>query len=149
MVHALEEIHRLLRPHGTLVDIHPFPQAPIVQVLQGGEVMFAKPKRDIEDEDEDVQQADRALAEVVDRRLYELVRSEEFDFFSYASTVPELRDFWERYNAYDDTLKAESRLTQEEAVFTRAEEIRQELGPEAEAAIHERTKIACLKPIRR
>ena len=67
MVHALEEIHRLLRPNGILIDIHPFPQAPEVKVIQGDEVIFAEPKRDIQDEDEDVKQADRALAEVVER----------------------------------------------------------------------------------
>jgi len=145
MVHALEEIHRLLRPNGILIDIHPFPQAPEVKVIQGDEVIFAEPKRDIQDEDEDVKQADRALAEVVERGLFDVEHSEEFDFFSYASSVPELRDFWEKYNAYDDTLKAEARLAQEEDVYTRAEQIRRELG-DAEAAIHEKTKIARLKP---
>ncbi|MFQ5943247.1 MAG: hypothetical protein ACE5JF_06815 [Anaerolineales bacterium] len=147
MVHALEEIHRLLRPEGKLIDIHPVPQPSTVQIIRDGEVMFAEPKRDITDENEDVQHADQAIAEVLAREVFALERSDEFDFFSHARTVPELREFWDRYNDYSDTPKAESRLAQEEAVYARAEKTRQELGEEAEAAIHEITKIARLKPI--
>jgi len=148
MVHALEEIHRLLRLDGVLIDIHPYPQPPIIQVLKEKEVVFAQPKRDIEDENEDVLKADLALAEIVDRRIFEVERYEDFDFFSYAPSVPELRDFWDRYNEYESTPKEESRLAQEEAVYAKAEEIRLNIGEGARAAVHERTKIARLKPIR-
>ena len=149
MVHALEEIHRLLRPEGRLIDIHPVPVAPIVQVLRDGEVIFSKPKRDLDDLDEDVVAADRAVEEVLRVGLYELERREEFDFYSYGATVAELREFWDQYNAYDDSPKDDSRVSQAEAVYAEAELVRQGSGDSAQAAIHERTTIACLKPIRR
>ena len=44
MVHALEEIQRLLRPGGSLIDIHPFPEVPLIEVYQGGRVLFAEPQ---------------------------------------------------------------------------------------------------------
>src|SRR5919204_397683 len=43
MVHALEEIHRLLRPAGTLIEIHPAIGSPFVEVRSGGNVAFSEP----------------------------------------------------------------------------------------------------------
>ena len=146
MVHALEEIHRLLRSGGTLIDIHPVPYPPTVQIVRGDEVLFAEPKRDIADEDQDVLAADRALDDVVERGLFKQERNEEFDFTSYAPSVQQLREFWDDYGEYDDTPKSDNRLAQEEDVYSRAETLRREAGTGAEAALHERTKIARLTP---
>jgi hypothetical protein len=46
MVHALEEIHRLLRPNGTLIDIRPYAEPTIVEVISGDQTLFAEPKRE-------------------------------------------------------------------------------------------------------
>ena len=145
MVHALEEIHRLLRPNGTLIDIHPYASPSIVQVVQNGEILFAEPKRDISDEHEGVLAAEDALSEVVEREVFLVERAEEFDFYSYGPTVLSLRQFWDEYNEYEDEPQTDDRLAQEEVVYSKAEALREERN--AEAAIHERTKIARLKPI--
>ena len=147
MVHALEEIHRLLRPDGTLVDIHPFPEPSLVKVIRGDRTLFAEPKR--ESDHEGVQNADRAVAEVLERKLFVAERNGEFDFFSYGSSVAKLRDFWDRYDAFNESPKEETVLAYEDEVFARAEEILKGYGEEAEAAIYERVRIARLKPVGR
>lgn len=147
MVHALEEIHRLLRPDGTLVDIHPFPEPSLVKVIQGDRILFAEPKR--ESNHESVQHADRAVAEVLARKLFVAERNHEFDFFSYGPSVSELRDFWDRYNAFNESPKEQALLEYEDEVFARAEETLRGSGEEAEAAIHDRARIVRLKPVGR
>ena len=43
MVAALEEVHRLLGPSGTLIDIHPVLGTAQVEVHSAGQVIFAEP----------------------------------------------------------------------------------------------------------
>ena len=147
MVHALEEIHRVLRPDGTLIDIHPFAEPPLVKVIQNNRILFAEPKR--ESDHEGIQNADRAVAEVLGRKLFVAERNRDFDFFSYASSVPELRDFWDSYNAFNESPKEAAILEFEDEVFARAEEALMGSGEDAEPAIHERVGIARLAPIKR
>lgn len=59
MVHALEEIKRLLRPDASLIDIHPLREAPIIQVHSAGGVVFAEPSSGY-DYDDDLRHADDA-----------------------------------------------------------------------------------------
>ena len=142
MVHALEEIHRLLRPDGSLIDIHPILEAPLIEVFQGGKVLFAEPipVRDYED----YRQAEDALAQIVLRRLFVIVHSGEFDFLTYGSSVAELRDFVAEANAYDDRPKDAAVATREAELAARVEEIMQAAGEGAEVAYHERGRIARL-----
>lgn len=146
MVHALEEIHRLLRPEGGLVDIHPFPEPSLVKVIQRDQILFAEPKR--ETDHEGVMQADRAVAEVLERKLFVAEGKADFDFFSYGSSVSELREFWDRYNAYETEPKEEAQLAYEDKAYGRAEQVLRDSSDDAEAAIHERVRIARLKPVR-
>ena len=147
MVHALEEIHRVLRPDGTLIDIHPFAEPPLVKVIQNNRILFAEPKR--EGDHEGIQSADRAVAEVLERKLFVAERHHEFDFFSYGPSVSELRDFWDRYNVFNESPKEEALLEYEDEVFARAEQTLRGSGEEAEAAIHDRARIVRLKPVGR
>ena len=130
-----------------MIDIHPFPEPSLVKVIQGDRTLFAEPKR--EGDHEGVQHADRAVAEVLERKLFVAERNREFDFFSYGSSVSELRDFWDRYDAFKESPKEEAQLAYEDEVFVRAEEILKGSGEIAEVAIHERDRIARLKPVRR
>ena len=41
MVHALEEIHRVTRPAGTLIEIHPALEFPFLEVRSNGELSFS------------------------------------------------------------------------------------------------------------
>ena len=65
MVHALEEAHRLLTPDGLLVDIHPLPEAPTIEVRQGGKLLLSEtyPSQSVED----YRQADRAIESAIER----------------------------------------------------------------------------------
>ena len=148
MVHALEKIQRLLRPGGSLIDIHPVPQAWLIKVYQGSRVLFAEPWRDHDDYDEDLRQAEDALADIVRRRLFAIERSGEFDFLTYGSSVAELRDYMAKANAYDDRPKDEAVAAREAELAARVEEIMQAAGEGVEVTHHERARIARLKPVR-
>ena len=147
MVHALEEIQRLLRRDGSLIDIHPVLEAPLIEAYQGGKVLFAEPVpfRDYEDD----RQAEDALTQVVQRRLFVVERGGEFDFLHYGSSIAELRDYMAKANAYDDRPKDEAVAAREGELYTRVEEIMQAAGEGAEVAYHERGRIAQLRPMSR
>ncbi len=90
MVHALEKVHRLLKPGGLLVDIHPVADTASIEVHVDGHVTQAglvKESADITD----YKRADEALTWVVERGLFTLAKAETFVCMSYADTVPELR----------------------------------------------------------
>ncbi len=145
MVHALEEIHRLLRPDGSLIDIHPILEAPLIKAFQGGRVLFAEPSPGYSGED--YRQAEHALAQIVERRLFVIERSGEFDFLTYGSSVVELRDFLAMANAYDVSPKDEAVEAREAELYARVEGIMQASGEGAEVAYHERGRIARLKAV--
>jgi len=147
MVHALEEIHRLLRPSGNLIHIHPFSEPELIKVIRDGAILFAEPKR--ESDHEGVQYAERAIAEVLGRKLFVADRDHEFDFFSFGSSVPELRDFWDQYNEFKESPDEHAIAAYEDEVFGRAEKILKSSSKGAQVAIHERVGITRLKPARR
>ncbi len=146
MVHALEQIRRLLRPDGILVDIHPVPEGPTIEAYQGDRLLFSERKR--ETCSERGLHAENALAQVVRRGLFIVERRMEFDFQTYASSVHELRAYWGERNAYDDYPKDEAMVAREEVLYAQVEEILQASGAGAEVAIHERARIARLRPAR-
>ena len=100
MVPALEEVHRLLGPSGTLIDIHPVFGTAQVEVHCAGQVVFAEPAS--ASPDEGVLHADEALAHVVARGLFVLERQMEFDFRVYGSSGEELGDFLAEADAHSN-----------------------------------------------
>lgn len=146
MVHALEEIHRLLRPDGYLIDIHPVLEAPVIEVYHGAKLLFAEPGPDYWGED--YRQADHALTQVTQRHLFVVERSGEFDFLTHSSSVAELRDFLAEANAYEARPKEEAAVGWNADLTARVEAVMQAAGQGAEVAYHERARIARLKPVR-
>ncbi len=146
MVHALEEIHRLLNSGGLLIDIHPEPEGVIIKALQGDRVLFAERKR--ENCSADVISAEKALAEVVERDLFSVDQYAEFDFLTYASTVPELRAYWDEQNEYEDEPKDEAAIKREEDLYGQVEQIMQASRAEVAVAMYERVRITKLRPVR-
>lgn len=145
MVHALEEIHRLLRSNGSLIDIHPCPEAPWVEVHQGGKIVFAEaaPAPDIESK----RQAEEALAQAIQRRLFVVAGSDVFDFLVYASSVAELRDFMVEQSAFkEDDETARKWETDRAELARRAEAAMRAAGTGAEVAFREKARITYLKP---
>jgi hypothetical protein len=91
MVHALEEIHRLLRPNGTLIEIHPALEAPSVIVRSDGTTPFVE-RDPAFDYEMDLRQAEVAVATVADCGLFVLEDDRHFDLMTHAASVSELRD---------------------------------------------------------
>jgi SAM-dependent methyltransferase len=147
MVHALEEIRRLLRPGGSLIDIHPVPESWVVEVHQGNRILFAEPWRGPDYHDDDVQQADDALAQTIKRRVFIQERDSEFDFLMYGSSVAELREFIAEASAHQDRPYDEAVAAREAALAARVQAMMQAAGESAEVAHHDRVRIARLRPI--
>jgi hypothetical protein len=147
MVHALEEIHRLLRPDGSLVDIHPSLEAPLVEIHQDEKTVFAEPVP--EHACQDKQQAEKALTEVVQRGLFMVQRADIFDFRVYASSIVELRSFLEEASAFQDSPPDEEAAAWQAELAAQVAEAMQAAGEGAEVAFHERVRITWLRPFAR
>jgi hypothetical protein len=146
MVHALEEIHSLLKPNGCLIDIHPVLEPPQAEVYQAGKLLYSEISP--ENFEEDYRQAENELHQVVQRRLYDIDGSGEFDFLTYASSVIELYNFFEEISAYSDRTKDEELAAQLAELAARVENKMQAAGEGAEVGYHERARITRLRPIR-
>jgi hypothetical protein len=144
MVHALEEIHRLLRPDGSLIDIHPSLEVPLVEIHQDGKAVFTEPVP--EHDCQDKQQAEKALAEVVQRGLFMVQRADVFDFLVYASSIVELRSFLEEANAFEVSPPDEEAAAWQAELAAQVVEAMQAAGEGAEVAFHERVYITRLRP---
>jgi len=147
MVHALEEIRRLVKHGGTLIDIHPSPQAWLAEVHQGGRVLFAQPWRDHDYIDEDVRQAEDALTQAVEYRIFLIERRSEFDFLTYASSPAELRDYMAKEGAYDEDPEDEAERAAKVELYARVERIWKSAGEGAQVVRRERARMARLRPL--
>lgn len=147
MVHALEEIRRLLKPDGYLIDIHPIRKAPLIKVYRGESLLLAESDPGY-DYDEGLRHADEALEEVFQRGSYLIEGQNEFEVITYATTVAEMRDYWAKYGAFDDEPKDDAVLARQNDLYAQADDlIRSNAG--AEISYHERARITRLKPITR
>ena len=142
MVHALEEIRRLLSPSGVLIDIHPVQEAPLIEVISAGHVFYSEAKPDTSLED--YRQAEGALADVVQRRLYVLESTSEFDLLVHSTSVPELANHVQEANAYEQRCKSQAEQVRERELIKRIEKAMREAGAGAEVAIRERARISRL-----
>src|SRR6185503_17556542 len=93
MVHALEEIHRVTRPAGTLIEIHPALEFPFLEVRSSGGLSFSQNDPGF-DYEEDSRLAEAAVATVVARGLFALEESRRFELRTHASSLQALRDHW-------------------------------------------------------
>ena len=150
MVRALEEIHRLLKPAGTLIDIHPMAVSSPIEIHQGGKIELVGDLI-VRQWCTDYQQADNALAEIVQKGLFIVERAEVFDALYYYGSVEDMRtSLKEDIDRFDRG--AESTSDEEEQVdllAARAEELMQDAVSGAELIAHEPTHISRLKPISR
>jgi hypothetical protein len=120
MVHALEEIRRLLKPAGTLIEIHPAVDAPpLVEVMSNGARSFSEDDP-VFDYEEDLRQAESAVATVIERELFVLEERRRFELRTYAASVKELRDHWTLVGAYDPEEPEETLLRLRDEMYARA-----------------------------
>jgi SAM-dependent methyltransferase len=146
MVHALEEIHRLLKPAGVLIEIHPAVEArPFVEVWSDGRRAFREddPVFDYED---DLRQAEAAVATVLDRGVFVLDDRRRFELRTHAASVKELRDHWALVGAYDPEEPEEGLLRRRDEMYARAHEALQRT-PGSEIVYVEPATMSRLTPV--
>ena len=137
MVHALEKIHRLLKPDGILIDIHPPPEPSSIDVRVDDRTHAAGWLHETDDYG-DYEAADEALAAIVARGLFVIERRGIFSFLTYADTLAELRTYlteeWEDARIDDVTA-------------ARIEELMTAPDRDKEIILREPVRIARLAPI--
>ena len=147
MVHALEEIRRVTRPAGTLIEIHPALEFPFLEVRSNGELVFNENDPGF-DYEEDSRHAEAAVATVVGRGLFVLEESRRFELRKHASSLQELLDHWAVSDAYITEEKDEALARQAEEMYARAHEVL-ERTPGAELVYVEPATISRLTPLSR
>jgi hypothetical protein len=137
MVHALETIHRLLKPDGLLIDIHPTSEPASIEVRSGPYTTLAGWVQEPDDYAE-YDLADAALARVVAGGLFRVERQGVFEFVWHADTLDDLRAFmaedWKEATIDDITAgRIEERMSTPER--------------DKEIVVRESIRIARLKPL--
>lgn len=144
MVHALEQIHRLLRRAGTLIEIHPALEVPFVEVRSNGELSFREDDPGFDYED-DLRSAEEAVATVVGRGLFVLQERRRFELRTHASSVREFQDHWAVVEAYDPEEMEEALVRRQDEMFARSHEVL-ERSPGAELVYVEPATMSRLMP---
>jgi len=108
MVHALEIIHTLLVPDGCLIDIHPSGQPPSIEACIADQHHLLGYLQETDDFIE-YGQANAALAELIQRRLFVVEQKRTFIFITRAGSLDELHRFLDE-NWSDSIFPAEVEL---------------------------------------
>ena len=146
MVHALEETHRILKPAGVLIEIHPAPEvAPFVEIRSNGDVSFFEEDPSF-DYEEDLRRAEQAVATVVDRGDFDLDDRRWFELRTRAASVAELREYWDVADAYDPEESTEEVVQRRDAMYARAQNALSE-APGAEVVYVEPARMSRLAPL--
>jgi hypothetical protein len=147
MVHALEEIHRLLKPTGTLIDIHPVAESSPMELHQHEKIDLVG-SLSVRQWCIDYQQADNALSEITRRGLFAVERKDVFDSLTHYTSVEEMRT--DQINAINkfarDAQSASEGVPDVEALAVRADALMQTAASGAELIIRERVHISRLWP---
>ncbi len=147
MVHALEQIHRLLWSSGCLMDIHPALTATLIEVHHSGAVTFSAPVPD--EPFEYTQYAEDALAQSIKDGLFAMRQMIEFEGRTYASSVAELRDYIAQESAYEEEPPVDFVALQEGEFAGRVQGALQAAGEGSEVARLNTARITRLDPVRR
>lgn len=148
MVHALEEIHRLLKPGGFLIDIHPVAEHSTVEIHQKGKIDRVGPLV-VHQWCVDFEEADKALAEIIRRGVFAVEEKGSFDTLTYYDTAPEmgtaLKESIHKYAREGEPVDEE--VSQAEGLTVQAGVRLQAAGSGAKLVLREMDHIARLRPI--
>lgn len=125
MVHALEEIWRVLAPGGVMIDLRPFAEHSPVEVVADGQVTLAG-RLDEPQTDPDDLAANEALAHVARAGIFRCERRAAFDLCYYWDTPAEMK-------AYIDSEWAIARLPED--VFAEADRLAVSAGESARVRV--------------
>lgn len=148
MVHALEIIHRLLKPNGFLIDIHPVAEDSSIELHQNGKIDLVGHLR-VHQWCVDFEQADEALTEIVQRGMFAVEEKGMFITLTHYDSVAEMgASFKESIGKYSrDDESAEEDVKQIETLTAQAEKLLQAAGSGADLLLREKDHISRLKPI--
>lgn len=145
MVDALAQSHRLLKPAGMLVDIHPLPDPPLLEVSRQGTHIFSEvcPSQGADA----YRQADQALEHAVQGRLFVREQSIVFDFRTYAPSVDALDEHLTEITAFDqDPADPEAERLWSD-LFARAGQAAGAPASGLEVMLLERARMTSLRPL--
>src|SRR6266508_3196369 len=147
MVHALEEVRRLLKSTGVLIDMHPVDEAVPIEIHRGEKIDVAGHLL-VRQWCTDYQQADIALAEIAQRGLFVVERESVFDSLTYYDSVEEMReDLKQSIDKFArDAQSASEDVPQAEALAARADKLMEAALNRAELIVRERIHISRLRP---
>ena len=113
MVHALNEIHRVIKPGGTLLDLRPVEENWSVEVVDSAGWQASGRLTDMSVGKADDEAAFKAMREVESRGWYSKEKEERFAFFYYWDTPTEMKEFidaeWDDFEKMDDDLYKKTR----------------------------------------
>ncbi len=92
MVHALEKIYQLLKPNGSLLDIHPTNEPAAIAVRLRGQLVPAGWVNESNDYVE-YEWADAALQRAVDDQRFVVEHTGTFEFVWHAESMTDLRAY--------------------------------------------------------
>ena len=148
MVHALEEIHRLLKPAGALIDLHPVAEVSPIEIHHTGKIDLVG-HLSVRQWCIDYQQADDALADVKRRGLFAVEQERVFDSLTYYDSAAEmgaaLKESIDKFAR--DARSAAEAVPHAEGLAARAEGLMAAAGSGAELIVREPTHISRLKPL--
>jgi hypothetical protein len=146
MVHALEEVHRLLKLSGILIEIHPSLEGPpLVEVRSNGRLSFAEDDPGFDYAD-DLRQAEAAVASVVHQGMFVLEDRRRFELRTHAGSVEELREHWEIAGAYDPQEKEETLARRRDEMYARAHAVMEDAPRPSEVVYVEPATMSRLTP---
>jgi hypothetical protein len=94
MVHALQEAHRVLRPHGLLIDLRPAPAHRRVGLQRGRRwTIVGTMKEDLSDD----HSANQAVKTVVGRGLFRRERYDRFELKRHVGGLSAFRTYLEEF----------------------------------------------------
>jgi hypothetical protein len=106
MVHALEEIHRVLKPTGMLIDLRPIADRWPVEVVASGEILAAGRVSDLKQGLEDDEAANQAMDTAARAGWFLCEREEHFALNIYWDTPTEMQQYieeeWTEFVQIDD-----------------------------------------------
>ncbi len=105
MVHALQEIRRVLAPEGILIDLRPLAASWPVEVASGTESRVAGHIHDLQAGLAEDEAANAALQNAAENGWWILERQEHFPFFYYWDSPNEMQEYieeeWEDFGVLD------------------------------------------------
>jgi hypothetical protein len=106
MVHALEEMHRVLTPRGLLIDLRPLEEHWPVEVSSGSTFIQTGSLNAMEDYAADDEAASGAMREVEARGLFVREQESSFPYYYSWDRPSEMKEFieteWERVDKLDE-----------------------------------------------